>query len=703
MYLLIVFLPLIAALISGFSGRWIGKSGAGIVTSTSAIITCILSIIAFYEVGICGSPCYIELFTWIDSEMLDISWGFLFDSLTVVMLIVVTSVSCLVHIYSIGYMSHDPHLPRFMSYLSFFTFFMLMLVTADNFIQMFLGWEGVGLCSYLLINFWYTRIQANKAAIKAMIMNRIGDFGLSLGMMGIFFVFKSMDFATVFALTPYMVEEKIVFNSIGCEFNALTIIGLFLFIGSVGKSAQLGLHTWLPDAMEGPTPVSALIHAATMVTAGVFLIVRTSPFFEYAPNALTIITFIGATTAFFAATTGMLQNDIKRVIAYSTCSQLGYMTFACGISSYSVSLFHLMNHAFFKALLFLSAGCVIHALADEQDMRKMGGLVKIIPLTYTMILIGSMSLMGFPFLTGFYSKDVILELAYSKYTVSGSFAHWLGTVSAFFTAYYSFRLIYYTFLTKPNLSKSILEKYAHDAPLIMSIPLLILALGSIFIGYLMKDMMIGLGTDFWGNSIYTHPYHNSMVDSEFIPTSIKLLPVILSLIGAFLALLLNGFHSNAYKLYQSMVHFSFMREIYRFLNKRWYFDLIYNEFIGKKLLSFGYNNSFKLLDKGLIEIIGPYGLEKLMKNLTNKMRLLQTGYLYHYAFIFLIGIVSILTMCVVQAIIYTNIHTGEGTMISIWYDSRLYLIQLLTLLFYYFNISTRSEHIKNTVQVRLDK
>nr|YP_007890596.1 NADH dehydrogenase subunit 5 [Histiona aroides]AGH24090.1 NADH dehydrogenase subunit 5 [Histiona aroides] len=664
MYLLIVFLPLLGSITSGFFGRSLGKYGSAIITTTCVLFSAIFSITAFYQVGLCGTSCYIRLFNWIDSEMLHASWGFLFDSLTVVMLIVVTIVSSLVHIYSIGYMSHDPHLPRFMAYLSLFTFFMLMLVTGDNFVQMFLGWEGVGLCSYLLINFWFTRLQANKAAIKAMVMNRIGDFGLSLGMMAIFYTFKSLDFITVFALTPYMTDYTITF--LNYEMHALTLICILLFVGAVGKSSQLGLHTWLPDAMEGPTPVSALIHAATMVTAGVFLVARCSPIFEYAPDALLVVTVVGAMTAFFAATTGMLQNDIKRVIAYSTCSQLGYMAFACGISSYSVGMFHLMNHAFFKALLFLSAGCVIHALADEQDMRRMGGIIKMVPFTYAMMLIGSMSLMGFPFLTGFYSKDVILELAYAKYTIDGTFAHWLGTIAAFFTAFYSFRLVYLTFLSDTNAPRTIIN-HAHDAPFIMAFPLMILAIGSIFVGFIMKDMMIGLGTDFWGNSLFTHPSNLTLVESEFIPTSVKLLPVALSIVGASLAIYLNSQYA---KWLVSLKLSTVGRELYSFLNKRWYFDIVYNEYVGRKLLSFGYNISFKAIDKGVIEVLGPYGLERMIKRLTSKASELQTGYIYHYAFIMLLGITLLITI------------VGLWDILSNYVDYKLCLLYLITVVFY---------------------
>jgi len=676
MYLSIIFLPLIASILSLSFGRLIGKEGAAFITVISVFTSCCFSWIAFYEVGLCNSICQIELFPWFSSELLQTNWGFLFDSLTVTMLIVVTTVSTIVHIYSIGYMSEDPHFPRFMSYLSLFTFFMLILVTGDNFIQLFLGWEGVGLCSYLLINFWFTRLQANKSAIKAMIMNRIGDFGLSLGLMGIFFLFKSLDYATIFSAAPSFKDET--FNFLGLEVHAITTICILLFIGAVGKSSQLGLHTWLPDAMEGPTPVSALIHAATMVTAGIFLIVRCSPLFEFSSTALMVVTIVGAMTAFFAATTGMVQNDIKRVIAYSTCSQLGYMAFACGISGYSVGMFHLMNHAFFKALLFLGAGCVIHALADEQDMRKMGGLVKYLPFTYSMMLIGSLSLMGFPFLTGFYSKDVILELAYAKFTIDGTFAHWLGTISAFFTAFYSFRLIYYTFLSSPNGSKAIYT-HAHDAPPIMSLPLIILAFGSIFVGYLGKDMMIGLGTNFWGNSIFVLPEHLIQIDAEFIPSWIKMTPVAFSLLGASLALIIYVNFSSI--LSKFLLSSSFSRNIYTFLNKRWYFDIVYNNLVGRPLLSIGYNVTLNTLDKGVIELIGPQGLQNMILNLSNKVSQIQTGYIYHYAFMMLIGVTSLLSLQAINE--YYHIQ-----------DPRLIILLIITTIFIIF--STSKSNIKKS-------
>ena len=663
MYLLIILLPLISALTAGLFGRFIGREGAKWITTSSIFITFLMSCVAFYEVALAGSPCYFEVMTWIDSEMFSTSWGFMFDSLTVVMLVVVTCVSTLVHLYSTEYMSEDPHLPRFMSYLSLFTFFMLMLVTSNNFLQMFVGWEGVGLCSYLLINFWFARLQANKAAIKAMLVNRVGDFGLALGIFAIFLTFKSIDYATVFAAAPSVIGQTTTFFNF--EVDTLTLICLLLFVGAVGKSAQIGLHTWLPDAMEGPTPVSALIHAATMVTAGVFLLARCSPIFEYAPTALVVVTVMGAMTAFFAGTTGLLQNDLKRVIAYSTCSQLGYMVFACGLSGYSVGVFHLANHAFFKALLFLSAGSVIHAMGDEQDMRKMGGLVRVLPYTYAMFFIGSLALMGFPFLTGFYSKDVILEIAYAHYTLHGHFAHWLGTLAAFFTAFYSMRLLYLTFLAETNSYRQIMQ-HAHDAPFAMGFPLFVLSLGSMFIGYLTKDMIIGVGTDFWGNALFTHPNNLTMLEAEFIPHHIKLVPVIFSLTGAISAFFLYMSYSNSlYELKVSPIG----RKLYTFLNRKWFFDKVYNDYVTQNMLSFGYHTSYKLIDRGVFEFLGPLGLSRLVSKRGSGFASLQTGFLYHYAFVMLLGVTFIVAI------------VGLWDMIIPFMDSRLFFILIITAFF----------------------
>ena len=636
MYLLIIALPLIGSFSAGLFGRYIGPKGSTIITTSCLFLAFLCSFFAFYEVALLGCVVYIKLIPWIDSEVLNVDWGFLFDTLTTVMCCVVTFISFLVHLYSIEYMAADPHLSRFMSYLSLFTFFMLILVTADNFVQMFVGWEGVGLCSYLLINFWFTRIQANKAAIKAMIMNRIGDFGLVLGILIIFVTYKAVDYATVFALTPLVCDMKINFLNFECDI--LTLIGIFLLIGAVGKSAQLGLHTWLPDAMEGPTPVSALIHAATMVTAGVFLIARCSPIFEYAPFVLEIITILGACTAFFAATVGLLQNDLKRVIAYSTCSQLGYMVFACGLSNYSVGIFHLANHAFFKALLFLGAGSIIHAVADEQDMRKMGGLKNLIPFTYSMIVIGSLALIGFPFLTGFYSKDLILEVAFGKFTAPGHFSYYLGTIGAFCTAFYSTRLLYLTFIAKPAGYRTVIC-YAYDSSYNICIALGILAIPSIFIGYFTKDMIVGLGTDFWGTAIYVAPENMNMFDAEFINQFYKLLPVNLSLLGTFLAFTLYRFRSKLlFKLKISLIG----KKIYNFLNKKWFFDKVYNEQIGQFFFNFGYSVSYKIVDRGIFEILGPHGLSTSLSKFASSVYNLQTGLIYHYTFLFLIGITTLL-------------------------------------------------------------
>lgn len=668
MYLLIIALPLLGSIFAGFFGRFLGFRGAAVITIGCVSLSAILSMLAFYEVALSGSPCSIQLAPWFISELFSANWGFYFDSLTVVMLFVITSISTLVHIYSLSYMEHDPHLPRFMCYLSIFTFFMLMLVTADNFLQMFFGWEGVGLASYLLINFWFTRLQASKASIKAMLVNRVGDFGLALGIMAIFYVFKTVDFMTVFACAPHVAGTSFLFCNF--EFDALTCICILLFVGAVGKSAQLGLHTWLPDAMEGPTPVSALIHAATMVTAGVFMIARCSPLFEYAPKALVVVAFLGAMTSFFAATTGVVQNDLKRVIAYSTASQLGYMIFACGLSHYSVGVFHLMNHAFFKALLFLSAGSVIHALSDEQDMRKMGGLVQLLPFTYSMMSIGSLALVGFPFLTGFYSKDVILEVAYAKYTISGNFSYFFGCLVVLLTSYYSFRLLFLTFLAPTTAYKSSMKK-VHDAPLIMASTLLVLAFGSIFVGYLAKDMMIGLGTNFWSNALYVLPKNSVLLESEYIPQSQKFLPLIFTLLGAVFAYIINiTAVFTSYSLKTSKLG----RNLYTFLNKRWFFDKVYNDYISKVALNFGYSVSFKTLDKGSFEILGPSGIASTALHLTQYFSRLQSGMIYHYAVVMLIGLIALITIGSFWDILQSIL------------DTRLYFIYIISFLIYNYTL-----------------
>ena len=635
MLILIVLLPLIGFLSGSLFGRYLGKMVC-VTTTASVVSSLLLSFYLFYDVISTGVSYKLNACSWIIVDSLHIDWCFCFDSLTSVMLIVVTFISSLVHLYSTEYMEHDPHLPRFMSYLSLFTFFMLILITANNFLQMFVGWEGVGLSSYLLINFWFTRIQANKAAIKAMLVNRVGDFALLLAIFAIYFVFNSLDYDVVFGLVPLVATSKIIVGNL--ELPALVMICILLFVGAMGKSAQLGLHTWLPDAMEGPTPVSALIHAATMVTAGVFLLVRCSYMFEFSPLALNMVVFVGSATAFFAATTGLFQNDMKRVIAYSTCSQLGYMIFACGLSSYEVGVFHLSNHAFFKALLFLGAGSVIHAVADEQDMRKMGGLKKILPFSYSIMLIGSLALMGFPFLTGFYSKDTILEVAYAKYTVWGHFSYYLGTLAAFCTAFYSIRLLFLVFLAEPNGNRVVITN-AHEGSWRMGFPLFILSIFSIIVGFMTRDFFIGFGTHFWGAAIFVLPQNYVLSDIEFVDLYYKLLPLIVSIIGASFAYFLYSFGLNYYYKIKTTAAF---QVVYNFLNRKWYFDRIYNEFIGQNVLNVSYSYAYKDIDRGLIEKVGPSGIIDSIEYVFSSIKTIQSGYMFHYLFMFLCAIVVLI-------------------------------------------------------------
>ena len=666
MYLNIIFLPLLGSIAAGFFGRFLGGKGAGLITTGTVCISWVLSFIIFYEVGLCHCPTFIKLATWIELDFFHADWSFCFDTLTAVMLVVVTFVSSLVHLYSMEYMGEDPHLPRFMSYLSLFTFFMLILVTADNFIQMFVGWEGVGLCSYLLINFWFSRIQANKAAIKAMLVNRIGDFGLALSIFGIFVCFGATDYATVFALAPQF--SSLTLHFIGFEMNLFTIIGTLLFVGAVGKSAQLGLHTWLPDAMEGPTPVSALIHAATMVTAGVFLLARCSPLLEYCPQALIVVTVVGGMTSFFAATTALVQNDLKRVIAYSTCSQLGYMVFACGLSNYSVAVFHLVNHAFFKALLFLGAGSVIHAIGDEQDLRKMGGLRRLLPFTYAMMLIGSLALMGVPFLSGFYSKDVILEVSYATFTGSSHFVYWLGSLAAFCTSFYSIRLLALCFLVEPNGNRfSTLT--ASEGGLFMSLALGILAIPSIFSGYFCKDLFIGLGTQFWGNSLFTLPVNLTMVDAEFLPTSIKLLPTLLSLVGAYCSFFLYSRYNNFLFLCKTS---AIGRRFYTFLNRKWFFDKVFNDWVNQTLLNFSFHFTYKSIDRGLIESLGPFGFSVLLLNQVKVSKRWQSGFVFHYSVVYVL--MTIFFFSFVGLVYANSLFTGIAFPFFYWGATVFYVL-----------------------------
>jgi len=638
MYLSLLLLPIMGSAVAGFLGRKIGVTGAHLVTCLCTGLSAVLAVVAFYEVGLCGSPVSLELGSWLDSEILDVSWGFMFDSLTVSMLLPVLVVSTLVHIFSVDYMSADPHNQRFFSYLSMFTFFMLVLVTGSNYLVMFVGWEGIGISSYLLINFWFTRIQANKSAIKALVVNRVGDMFLSIGFFALFFAFGSLDYATVFTVAPFLNE------------STLTIIGLLLLLAAMGKSAQLGLHTWLPDAMEGPTPVSALIHAATLVTAGVYLVLRSSPIIEYGPTTLIAITWVGALTAFFAASTGLLQNDLKRVIAYSTCSQMGYLFMACGLSQYDVALFHLVNHAFFKALLFLAAGAVLHATYDQQDQRRLGGLLGFLPFTYTAILIGSLSLMALPWLTGFYSKDLVLELAYAQYEFSGTAAYWLGTLSACLTAFYSFRLISLTFLTYPNASKSVYAN-THDAPTIVMVPLVILSLLAIFFGYVARDAFVGVGSDFLSGSLFIHPSHIIMVEAEFgIPLAAKLLPAVLTLVGAGAAFYL---YNLVPQVLIGLTRSSLGQGLYAFFNGKYFVDVIYNHYFINGGLRVGYLIS-KVLDRGLIELVGPYGLATGLTTGSDNIAKLDTGDLTAYALYFLLGLVT-LTLVLFTPLLFGNV------------------------------------------------
>ena len=656
MYISILILPLLGSLVSGLLGRKIGVTGSHIITCTCLILSSILATVAYYEVGICGSPVSIHLTSWVDSEIMSISWEFLFDQLTVSMFIPVLYISSLIHIFSTDYMSEDPHNQRFFSYLSLFTFFMLLLVSGANYFVMFVGWEGIGVVSYLLINFWFTRLQANKAAILALTMNRVGDMGLSIGFFAIFALFGSVDYSTVFSLGSYMNE------------TAITIIGLLLLSGAMAKSSQIPLHSWLPGSMEGPTPVSALIHAATLVTAGLYLLVRSSPILEYSSTALLVITLVGASTAFFAATCGLVQNDLKRIIAFSTISQLGYMVMAVGLSQYNVALMHVVNHAFFKALLFLGAGAVIHSFADQQDVRKMGGLINFLPFTYTAMLVGSLSLLATPWLTGFYSKDLIIELAYAQYSFSGTYAFVLGSITAGLTAFYSFRLISLVFLTVPNGPKNSYLN-SHEANLAVVIPLFILALFSIFFGYFASDIFVGLGSDFFGNSIFIHPNNINIVEAEFsLPLVIKLLPAILSLFGALTAIYLYHF-SPATNFLISLTDSFLGREIYTFLNGKYLFDVVYNKYIIGQGLQLGYIIS-KVLDRGVIELIGPYGLSNVLNNTALNISKLDTGVITTYSLYITLGLLSLLFLVFAPVLLDTSLFS----------EIRLFIIYLASLI-----------------------
>ncbi len=634
---LILFLPLLASIISGFFGKLIGGKISQIITSLFVSISALLSLVVFYKVATSGYENNFIIATWINSGSLNVNWSINIDALSSVMLVVVTVISSLVHIYSIGYMFHDPHKERFMSYLSLFTFAMLTLVTSDNFIQLFFGWEGVGLCSYFLIGFWFKKPSANAAAIKAFLVNRVGDFGFALGIFLIFYIFGTVNYNEVFQKIPEIVDKELFF--IGININAVDLICLLLFIGAMGKSAQIFLHTWLPDAMEGPTPVSALIHAATMVTAGVFLVVRCSPIYEYSELALSIITIVGMVTAFFAASVALVQTDIKKIIAYSTCSQLGYMFFAAGVGAYSVAMFHLFTHAFFKALLFLGSGSVIHSFKDEQDINQMGGVWKKLPYTYVLMIIGTLALTGFPFLSGFYSKDAIIEFAFLRGNSLGFYASSIGVFTALLTSIYSWRLIFKTFHGSYNNSKLKIDTM-HESPKTMLVPLIILALGAIFAGILFKDLFIGHETsyEFWSSSIkFLEPLSKDHPPIWFIYLTPLL--VIISIPLAYYLFIKNK------KIVDSIVKSN--KPFYLFLINKWYFDELYDFIFVKPSKKIGYF-LWKKVDVSLIDKFGPDGISQLIKYFSLKAVKFQSGYIYHYAFVMLIGFSILLTLLLVK-------------------------------------------------------
>ncbi|MCV6547952.1 MAG: NADH-quinone oxidoreductase subunit L [Cohaesibacter sp.] len=650
MYSAIVFLPLIGFLIAGLFGRSIGHKASEYVTSSLLVLAALLSWVAFFSVALgSGETQKVQLLSWIASGSLVFDWAIRVDTLTAVMLVVVNSVSALVHIYSIGYMHHDPHRSRFFAYLSLFTFAMLMLVTSDNLMQMFFGWEGVGLASYLLIGFWFQKPSANAASMKAFVVNRVGDFGFLLGIFAIYYIFGSTDYDVIFAKVPEIVaqindqESPLRLTFLWSEWNPLTVICLLLFTGAMGKSAQFLLHTWLPDAMEGPTPVSALIHAATMVTAGVFMVARMSPLFEVTPDALVVVTFVGATTAFFAATVGLVQNDIKRVIAYSTCSQLGYMFVALGIGAYGAAVFHLFTHAFFKALLFLGAGSVIHAVSDEQDMRKMGGLAKHVKVTYWMMTIGTLALTGVGIpgtligFAGFNSKDAIIESAFAAHNPMAMYAFGMTVIAALFTSFYSWRLVFMTFHGKERMSADV-KAHIHESPLVMTVPLMILAVGAVFTGMVFSSFFYGAHFDaFWKGALYVGPDNNLIEEFHHVPWAVKLAPFVMMLTGLV----------SAWYMYikQPTIPKQLAKRhqwLYQFLLNKWYFDELYNFLFVRPSMKIG-AFLWKKGDERVIDYYGPNGIAARVIDMTNRVVRLQTGYVYHYAFAMMIGVAVLIT------------------------------------------------------------
>ncbi len=637
MELLIIALPLIASIISGFFGRYIGHRSSEIITSLFVAIAAILSLIVFYNVIFNQYEDNITIATWINSGTLNVNWSMKIDPLSAVMLVVVSLISALVHVYSIGYMSNDPHKSRFMAYLSLFTFAMLVLVTSDNFIQLFFGWEGVGLCSYFLIGFWFKKETANIAAIKAFVVNRVGDFGFALGIFLIFYLFGTVNYSEVFQQIPTRTEQNL--NFLGVNINAIDLICLLLFLGAMGKSAQILLHTWLPDAMEGPTPVSALIHAATMVTAGVFLVVRCSPIFEYSELTLNVITVVGMTTAIFAASVALVQTDIKKIIAYSTCSQLGYMFFAAGVGAYNVAMFHLFTHAFFKALLFLGSGSVIHAFKDEQNINAMGGVWKKLPYTYTLMIIGTLALTGFPFLSGFYSKDAIIEFAYLRGNTVGYYAAGVGIFTAFLTSIYSWRLIFKTFHGNYN-NREIKIEETHESPIVMLIPLILLSFGAIFAGFAFKELFVGDegSNNFWGESIfYLKPLSIDHPPTWFLILTPAL--VTISIPVSYYLFVKNKILSEKFA--------SINQPLYKFLVNKWYFDELYELIFIKFSKKIGLF-LWKIIDVKIIDGFGPDGISAIVKKISIKANKFQSGYIYQYAFVMLLGFSALLTFLIIK-------------------------------------------------------
>jgi NADH-quinone oxidoreductase subunit L len=706
MYAALVFLPLAGFLIAGLFGRLIGVRASELVTTGLLFVSAILSWIGFVDVALGTAPASVAVIgNWFTSGAAKIDWALKIDTLTAVMLVVVTTVSSLVHLYSIGYMREDPHRPRFFCYLSLFTFAMLMLVTADNLVQMFFGWEGVGLASYLLIGFWYEKPSANAAAIKAFVVNRVGDFGFALGIFLVFLLTGSVSFEQIFAAVPGLEGKPI--HVFGLDWDALTITCLLLFMGAMGKSAQFLLHTWLPDAMEGPTPVSALIHAATMVTAGVFMVARLSPIFEYAPAALSVVTIVGATTAFFAATIGLVQNDIKRVIAYSTCSQLGYMFVALGVGGYALGIFHLFTHAFFKALLFLGAGAVIDAMHHEQDMRNMGGLWKKIPFTFAMMTIGTLALIGFPYTAGFYSKDAIIEAAFASHRTGAFYGFLLTTIAAGLTSFYSWRLVFMTFFGKPKWARAaahhapvpvhepvaastghdphatIAHGHAdaghdahghddhaheadahathgddahgdshghhahaldpHEAPLTMLIPLGVLAVGALFAGLVFShDFISEAAGAFWKASLFEGPHNHLLHEMHEVPNYARVMPTVLMGLGFVVALYF-------YVLVPATPGWLAQRmpRTYAFLLNKWYFDELYDFLFVRPAFWVG-RLFWKGGDGAIIDRLGPDGVAARVVDVTGRVVKLQSGYIYHYAFAMLVGAAAAATWYVVR-------------------------------------------------------